>query len=242
MTAKTPLYLRIADHLRKRIDNGELAPGEQLLPETQLAESYGVARMTVRQALEVLQEEGLIGRKRGRRGGTFVKAAPPQIELTRIDGILPQLRERGQAIESRVISARELQGTYEVCSALEIDEGNPVYQIVRLRSIRGVPTLLENSYFPAEIFPDLLSRDLTSSIYELLEHYNRRPVAKVEEIIVALCSPQEMELMQVTKARQLLRIMRVARDSAGTVVELSEDLIRYRSTRIVVKTPARPNL
>ncbi|VEI12857.1 GntR family transcriptional regulator [Trueperella bialowiezensis] len=234
--AGKPVYVRIAEDLRTRIDDGDIRPGDQLPPEVDLAAMYGVARMTLRQALDVLESEGLIERKRGRGGGTFVCAAPPRIELNRIDGILPQLRKRGQRVESVVMHAAEEDASPEVSHALEIAEGSGVFNVVRLRSVRGVPTLLENSYFPASLFPDLLERDLSMSIYELLGEYDRRPVSKVEELVVARCSAAEKELMGVNYARQLLRIQRVARDKSGAVVEYSEDLMRFGAGRIIVRT------
>lgn len=237
-----PIYVRIAEEIRDRIDGAELIPGERLQSERELADEYGVARMTIRDALEILSAEGLLERKRGRGGGTFVRAAPPRIELNRIDGILPQLRERGQRIESTVVFAERIGANLEVSQALEIPGESSVYNVVRLRSIRDVPTLLENSYFPAELFPNLLDKDLTLSIYELLDEYDRRPASKIEEIVLARSSARERELMGVTRARQLLRILRVARDDAGVAVEYSEDLIRYGSSRIIVQTGPPPQV
>ena len=93
-----PAYLLIADSLRTRIEAGEWKPGDRLPSERELLGEFGVARMTLRNALDVLQSEALIDRRRGRNGGTFVNAIPPTVELTRIEGFLPQLRERHATI------------------------------------------------------------------------------------------------------------------------------------------------
>lgn len=69
---KQPAYLRIADEVRSWIESGQYAPGARLPHERAMVEQFGVARMTVRHALEILENEGLIDRRRGRTGGTFV--------------------------------------------------------------------------------------------------------------------------------------------------------------------------
>lgn len=234
---KQPVYLDIADRIRADIETGVFSPGDRLPAESELAASFGVARMTVRNALEILQFEGLIDRRRGRAGGTFIRCEPPLIELTRIDGILPQLREHGVAVESTVLSAQRGAASATVAQALELRVGDPVLNIVRMRAIDGVPALLENSYFPAALFPRLLEADLTRSLYELLGNFENRPASKIEEIVTARASAAEKKLMGVTHSLLLLRITRVARDFAGVAVEYSEDLLRSDSTRIQVRTP-----
>ena len=69
----------IADSLRSKIESGELQPGDRFPTERELVQKYNVARMTVRHALDIVQIEGLIDRKRGRTGGTFVRATPPTL-------------------------------------------------------------------------------------------------------------------------------------------------------------------
>ncbi|WIM72004.1 GntR family transcriptional regulator [Corynebacterium suedekumii] len=82
-------YLVIADELRARIERGDLTAGDKLPAERELVEEFHVARMTVRHALDILQLEGLIDRRRGRTGGTFVRSVPPVVELTRIEDSCP---------------------------------------------------------------------------------------------------------------------------------------------------------
>lgn len=234
-----PAYLRIADALRQEIVDGELESGDRLPAERELVERFDVARMTVRHALGLLQAEGLIERRRGRYGGTFVNSTPPVIELSRIDGILPQLREKHQAIDSEVLVAEPATASPAVAEALAIEPGASVFNISRLRSIDGVPLLLENSYFPADELPDILEADLTQSMYELLDQYGRRPVWKEEDVFPGRATTEEKEILGVPHNRPLLRIQRRARDTSGTVVEYSEDVMRSDSARIKVITDNR---
>src|SRR4051794_34419592 len=99
-----PLHVTIAEQLAAAIASGALAPGDRLPPERHLAESLGVSRMTVRQALGDLERDGLLRRVVGRAGGTFVSgpgsvgAAPPG------DGLSAQLRRQGGATACELIS------------------------------------------------------------------------------------------------------------------------------------------
>lgn len=234
-----PAYLRIADWLRGRIDAGEFSAGERLPPERDLVASFGVARMTVRQALDLLQAEGIIVRHRGRYGGTFVSSPPPAIELSRIDGILPQLREQHTEVKSEVLIAAELAASPTVASALEIECGASVTNISRIRSIDGVPALLENTFFPSAAVPGMLDADLTGSLYGILEGLGRKPVWKEESLLPARASRFEKEALAVSRNLPLLRIIRVTRDDSASVIEYSEDLLRLDYARIRVVTDAR---
>ncbi|ANE04684.1 GntR family transcriptional regulator [Corynebacterium crudilactis] len=234
-----PIYLNIADQIRTEIKTGDLLPGDRLPAESKLATRFGVARMTIRHALEMLQFEGLIDRRRGRGGGTFIMNEPPEIELTRVEGILPQLREQHISVESTVLNSELQSAPAHVSQALELKAGAQVFNIVRMRRINGIPALLENSYFPAVLFPGLLEVDLTKSLYELLENFSHRPISKIEEIITSRANIAEKQLMGVNHSLLLLRITRTARDESRAVVEYSEDLLRSDCIRIQVKTPER---
>lgn len=234
-----PAYLAIADTLRSRIEAGEWKPGQRIPSERELITEFGVARMTLRNALDVLQSEALIDRRRGRNGGTFINGIPPTVELTRIEGFLPQLRERHDTVDSEILTAEEIPVSDTVAKALEIEVGDAVFNIVRRRSVDGVPVLYENSYFPATLFPQLLERDLSQSLYELLDEYGRRPVWKSEKIIPARATAREKNQLSVAHNLPLLRIVRVAKDSTDEVVEYSEDLLRSDATQIQVVTDVR---
>ena len=99
---KRPAYLRISDALRDKIERNELEPGQKFPTERELVREFHVARMTVRHALDILEVEGLIDRRRGRSGGTYVRTVPPTLSLTNKDNIVTQLRERGHDVSVRL--------------------------------------------------------------------------------------------------------------------------------------------
>lgn len=234
---RQPAYLAIADELRERIERRELTAGDRLPTERELVAEFGVARMTVRHALDILQLEGLIDRRRGRTGGTFVRAVPPVIELTRMEGFVPQLLERNLAVDSEVLEAVVVPAPAKTAQALELDIDDPVFQVVRLRRVDRTPLLIENSHFPATLTPGLLEEDLTQSLYELLHRkWDLRPARKWETITPGVASGWEQAVLGVSRNLPLLRLRRTTQTENGRLVEYSEDVLRSDIAQIQVIT------
>lgn len=223
---RRPAYLTIATLLRDRIESGELGPGDRLPTERELVEEFGVARMTVRHALGILQVEGLIDRRRGRTGGTFVRVETPLIELTNMHGLYQQLRNNGTVIESEVISVATEEAEPATAQALGLADAAPVHRVLRLRRIDDVPFAVEESFFPAELLPDFTERDLTRGIYGVLEEMGHQPVTKRETLQPAVADAEEQRQLGVSRSTPLLRLERRASDAAGRVVEYSRDVLR----------------
>ncbi|GAB3596915.1 putative HTH-type transcriptional regulator YurK [Corynebacterium faecale] len=232
-----PAYSRIATAITARIDAKQFAPGDRLPAERELAQEFGVARMTVRQALDQLQMDGLIGRKRGRTGGSFVLGSRPILELTRIDGFRLQLSSRGHQTDSTVLLAEEIPASALVATRLQITEGDPVARIVRLLTVDATPILIEDSYFPAHSVPGMLDQDLGRSVHELLgEQWSLAPVRKKETIAPGVATPFEQQHLGVGTSLPLLRIHRVAEIAGGQIIEYSEDVLRSDAASIRVVT------
>ncbi len=232
---RKPAYLSIAASLRERIESGDLVPGDRLPTERDLVDEFGVARMTVRHALDILQLEGLIDRRRGRTGGTFVRVEPPLIELTDMHGLYQQLQETGTTIDSEVLTVSTESPDPVIAGAL--GEG-PVHRVLRLRRIDDVPFAIEDSFFPAELFPDLTARDLTHGLYNLLGDLGHRPVTKRETLQPAVADAEEQRRLGVSRTTPVLRLERRASDSSGRVVEYSRDILRTDVVKVEIVSRA----
>lgn len=232
-----PAYSRIATEIISRIDANNLVPGDRLPSERELAEEFGVARMTVRQALDQLQLDGMIGRKRGRTGGSFVLGNRPIVELTNSGGFIPQLRARGHEVVSKVLIAEEIPSRKMVAARLQLAKGDPVVRVVRLQRVDGTPILLEDSYFPATLVPGMLDQDLSRSIYDLLgNQWPLAPVLKKDTIAPGVATPFEQEHLGVGTSMPLLRIHRVIEAAGNQLVGYSEDVLRTDAASIQVVT------
>ena len=237
--ADSPAHAAIEDGLAQAIAAGELTPGERLPAERELAERLGVSRMTLRQGLGSLERRGLVERRVGRRGGTFVSEPKIERDLTAMAGLTAQLRRQGHRAGARVIAAEEGPASGRTAAALGVAPGAPVYRVVRVRLSDEQPLALERSLFPASRFPGLLDGPLDGSLYaELEQRYGNGPVRAVESLEPVVADASEAALLGVREGSPLLLVERTAYDLAGHAVEYARDLFRGDRTRVVVESSA----
>jgi GntR family transcriptional regulator len=233
--AEGPLHVQIADVIEVAIASGDLQPGDRLPPERELAEHFGVNRLTLRQALSDLERRRLIRRSVGRRGGTFVAEPTVERDLSSFAGFSEQARRLGLTASAVLLHAEELPASDEVARGLEIEAGAPVFEVARLRLANKRPVVLESSSFPAERFGAMLDGPLEGSLYELLtERYGARPCRAVETLEPVRADTHAAQLLGVARGAPLLLVERVAFDGDGRPVEFARDLFRGDRTRVVV--------
>ncbi len=236
---------RAAEEVRRRIlaeiANGQLRPGQKLGAERDLAIDLQVSRSTLRQALTVLEETGVVRRLPGRGGGTFVSPEKIDRDLSQIVGVPSLLRGQGFTSGTRLISAAVLLADPKTQMALGLSDGDYIFEVVRIRLADSIPISLEHARFPAEMFPGLLEWPLGNSLYELLsKHYDTTPDEAVEHIDLVNATSDEARILEVPFGSPLLSIIRTTMDTKGRKIEYSHDLFRGDRTRITVRTKGRP--
>jgi GntR family transcriptional regulator len=226
---------QIEDWLADAIASGQLRPGDRLPTEQDLAAWLGVSRMTLRQALAELAKRGLVTRTVGRSGGTFVAEPKLVQDLTVLAGFSEQLRKHGLVAGARVLAASEVPASQVASAALEIEVGEAVYEVRRLRLAGSEPILIEHSLFPARHCPGLLESRLDGSLYELLERkYGRRPHRARESLEPVTAGVREAEALSVAEGAPLMLVERTAYAKSGTPLEYARDLFRGDRTRLVI--------
>lgn len=236
-----PMHVQIEQWLGGEIVAGHLTPGDRLPPERQLAASLQVSRMTLRQALAALERRELLVRTGGRSGGTFVAQPKVECDLTGLTGFTEQLRRSNMEPGARVLKAEQLPATAVVASALNIDEGADVYEIVRVRLANRRPLALECSYFPAAVCPDMLSQPLTGSLYALLTTvYDQQPARAFESLSPVIASAADAEALEIEPGQPLMMIERTAYARSGLALEYARDLFRGDRTKITVWSGGQP--
>ena len=229
-----PAHVQIEDQLAERISSRELAAGDRLPPERELAQGLGVSRMTVRQALTSLAGRGLVERGVGR--GTFVCDRKLDHDLTRVAGLSERLERHGLEPGAVVREVSEREASWAIAAALELRPGSPVMRIKRVRLGSGTPLVLEDFWLPGELFPGLADRDLSGSIYGLMrEHYGREPVRAVERLEPVLARPHEAKALKVDTGAPLMLVERTAYSADGTPVEYARDRHRGDRARFLVQ-------
>jgi GntR family transcriptional regulator len=236
-SSSAPAHARIERWLTDVIGRGDLVPGDRLPPEGDLAALLGVSRMTLRQALASLESVGTVVRKPGRRGGTFVDEPKILCDLTGLAGFTEQMRRANLRAGARMVSATTRPASPAVAAGLSVERGAPVHEIVRVRTAHRQPLALERAYFPGSVFPDLLSRRLTGSLYALLtKAYGHTPATAAESLQAVTASPDEARLLGIEEHAPLMEIERTAYTAAGLAVEYARDLFRPDRVRISLRT------
>lgn len=228
-----PAWAQIEEDLGAPIETGEMAVGERLPSERELAERFGVSRMTVRQALAALAERGLIERGVGR--GTFVARPKIEHDLTRVAGFTELMERAGLEASATLRSVTAEVAAPTLARALELAEGAPLVRVTRLRSGGGAPLALEDSWFPAERLPGLAEHDLSGSLYELLrDHYDLGPVRAVERLEPVVPRLAQAQALGVTSRTPLMLVERIAYAADEVPVEFARDLHRSDRARFLV--------
>jgi GntR family transcriptional regulator len=165
----TPLYAQIKDILRARILDGTYQPHEQMPSESEMMAAFDVSRITVRQALNDLQNEGLIFRMHGK--GTFVSKPKAFQDLGRLQGFGEAMRQMGYETFARVVSIRTVTPTPQVQERLQLPKRARVTELQRLRFLNREAISLDVTWVPASIGARLAKEDLaTRDVFVILEN------------------------------------------------------------------------
>ena len=232
LVAAAPLYTQIAESLLDQIESGKLAPGQRLAPERELSRTLGVNRMTLRQALHVLEAQGLLIRRQGH--GTYI--AEPKIERQagKLISFTRGMERRGHKPESKVIVFTERPAEASVATHLRLPVSAPVYEIHRLRLINREPVLLERFNAPVDRFPDLGRHDLHRSLYEIMETEYGVVVSKARQSLEPVVATEyAAELLGIKPGAPLMLENRLSFYKDDRPVEYSKDLFRGDRFRFV---------
>jgi GntR family transcriptional regulator len=209
-----------------------LEPGAPLPSERELAERYGIARMTVRTELDRLVADGLVYRIHGR--GTFV-AAPRVTQAMTLSSFSEDMRERGLVPGSQILACHVVLATSAVAGRLELADGAQVIRIHRVRTADGEPMAVEEAFLPADRFAGLHQADFEhGSLFELLEDRCEVQLATGEQRVVAVSiDAVQAHLLGVEPGDPGLLFQTMVRDVAGAPVYTAWSC--YRGDRYEVR-------
>lgn len=222
-------HVLVREYVRSLVVNAE--PGTPAPSERDLAQQFGVARMTVRHAIDALVSQGLVERIAGR--GTFV--AKPTIDLQmRLSSYTEEMERRGRRPESRTLLTRRETAGPGVARALELDEGTPVAHWRRLRLADGEPLAVQNCYLSVEQFPTFLDDDPPPSLYDWLAGQDLMPTWGEDSVTAGNATMEESALLDIEPGAAVLHISRRAfcREIA---IEVTRSI--YRADRYTLWVP-----
>jgi GntR family transcriptional regulator len=243
------MYYQIMEQLRGKILNGEFAVGTALPPERELVETYHVSRMTVRQAISELVNEGILVRHQGI--GTFVARPKIEQELNQLTSFTQDMERRGMRAGARLLRFEQKPATRSTREALHLEEDEHVFECVRLRLADDEPMALETTSLPASACPGLSEQDLENrSLYALLqERWNIVPFHATQTIEPVSATAYEAEILRVAPGSPMLLMFRTTYDRDGQPFEYVKSVYRgdrykfiielYQSSVVASEAPLR---
>ena len=219
-----PRYHQLKEILRERIRSGEWKPGALIPSERELSEQYGISRMTARQAITDLVNEGVFYREQGR--GTFVTQRKITQQLMRLTGFTEDISARGQQPSTRVLSSRMVLADEQTAERLQIPPGQSIFELQRLRLADNVPLAVELSQLSFKGCERLVEEDLEhNSLYRLLESRYGVPLVEAEqEIEAGLAGPEEADLLKIPGGSSVLYTRRVTYTDRNVPIEYARSV------------------
>jgi len=218
---RAPLYQQLQRALRDAIADNRLTADEALPPERDLAEEFGVSRITVRKALDALVGEGLLTRRQG--AGTFV-AGRVEKSFSKLSSFSEDMISRGRRPESVWLSRSAGAVTPEESLTLGLSPGATVYRFSRIRYADGAPMAVEYSTVPGYCLPS--ETVVEESLYDALDAHGSRPVRALQRLRAVLFTAERARLLNLPDGSPGLFIERRGFLRDGRAVELTQSYYR----------------
>jgi len=218
-----PLYFQVTAQLEAAIDAGDLAPGDRLPNEIDLAESLGLSRPTMRRALEELVDKGLLVRKRGYGTEIANTQVHRRVELT---SLYDDLDAAGQNPTTEVIKLDPARVNSAAAAAIGIDATTPLVYVERLRFADGRPLAVMRNWLPphyADVSKDQL---VTDGLYRILRSRGVQPHVAKQRITARAASQREARLLKIRRGQPLIAMQRTAYSADGQAIEFGDHVYR----------------
>jgi len=227
--APVPIYYQIKQDLQDKIIGGIFKPNDRIPSEETLAKQYGISRMTARNAVTQLVNEGFLYRVHGK--GTFVSKPRVEKSFAPLTGFVEDMKAKGFVPGSKVLALNQVQPNTKLRNLLELEGKEKVFEIIRIRFANAEPIVIQKAYIPFKIAPFLIQEDLeNNSLYEILDRKYGAVLFKARQRMEAVSANKEQaELLGLKRGKPLLYIERISYLENNTPVEYVE--MWYRGDR-----------
>ncbi len=206
--SRVPLHIQVREIIRRQVAQGELVDETgRLMTEEELVRHFGVSRITIRNAIRPLVEEGMFARERGR--GTFLRSNQPENWIGRLMGLSETVKDSGQEPGARILH-KGMTNRHDQ-QVRELLQQRAVWELKRLRLANQTPIAIEHAFFPPEIGLELETRDLTSIVmYRVFENELGIDIKEANQTISAtLADDINAALLDVPVGSPLLSVERL---------------------------------
>lgn len=220
-----PLYHQVKDILLSRIIAGEWKESELIPTELELIEEFDVSRTTIRQAISILEQEGIVQKIQGK--GTIVTSLKLTGSLSRLTGFAEELIEEGREPKSILLRAEFRKNLYFEKNKLKVTEAEDILLIQRIRLADDVPIAIEKTYWPKEIGDVLMEHDLNNAKYYKILEDNNIFLKNAQETIAAVnATSYEADLLGVSIGTALLEMTRLSYNVESQPIEYTQTKFR----------------
>ena len=223
-----PIYIQLANYFRRLLNEKVLIPGEKMPPEEELCRALKVSRTTIRQAINLLVDEGSLVRYRAK--GTFVSEQKLTRRLNHLYNFTGDMKAIGLTPSSRILrqSLEDLQGS-RVQQYLELpDHLATVFRLSRVRCADDQPILVEDTYIPSYLCPGIEQYDFSQlSLYDILKRvYNLQPSSASETLQAIIIPGSEQKILKCPNNTLGYRINRIGHLNSKCVYEYTTSITR----------------
>lgn len=211
-TGREQLYNQLYDILFQDIVNGVYGVGDLIPSESELMRQYGVSRATARKSMEMLSNNGLISKQRGR--GSEVVSSQPNTSLQRVTSYMKKNVADKVVAQKRLLYAATVPASADVAEQLELPVGTDMFTLCRVRYSGEIPFYLEVNYFEKSYVPHALDHDFSKESLRsfLFTSCKIRWSRATQEIYSVSADAEKADLLQVSEGDPLLFIKRISYD------------------------------
>lgn len=228
-----PIYYQLEEEIKNRIEKGELMPGDMIPSEREYAEQNGISRMTVRQAINDLVNDGFLYRQKGK--GTFVARKKIEQPLQGLTSFTEDMRKRGMVPSSKLIRFGIVPAPKKIARQLEIEPDAPIYDIQRVRVADDVPMALETNAISANLVKGLTEEHARGSLYQTIEGKLAQRIDFARQVIESSTAREsESEALDIQKDSPVLLIQRNTYLTDGTPLEVVKSVYRADRYKLMI--------
>ena len=206
---QSPVYIQIHNQLKQDIEAGKWHVGERIPSERELAVDFSVSRMTLRQAIQTLVDEGILERRVG--AGTYVASQKVQEKMSGVTSFTDVMLAQGKRPSSRTISYHVANPSISEVEKLKLKDDEQVLRMERVRFGDGVPISFEVATVPYDLVSAFSKAEVTRSLYHTLEKKGGLQLGGARQMVTAtLASEKIAEYLDIKRGEAILRLRQVS--------------------------------
>ena len=204
----TAIYIRIHDEIKHQIETGVFEVGQRLPSERVMAEQFGVSRMTLRQAVTSLVEEGILTRYVG--SGTFVASDRVREKMRGTTSFTEIIQNLGKTPSSKVLSYQKMKANEVECDKLQLKKGAQIIRMERIRYADELPICYEVASIPYRLIEDFAKNDIANHFYDTLANAGKK-IGRSEQIISAKIVNKEIaNFLSIKQSSAILALTQIS--------------------------------